>query len=92
VENFGLDGSGAHCGKTEIQERDLVSMYTPLAAIEVKNSNKAKKIFADYFNSIFKKNGMLRMFKSFRSKILNIFKTTNKKLCIWGSFTIYVEI
>jgi hypothetical protein len=67
VENIGLDRTGTHCGEAKIRKMDLISEYTPITPIKVENSNKAKKLFADYFNSLSGRN-------SIRNNIVKVFK------------------
>jgi hypothetical protein len=70
VENIGFDGTGVHCGKVEDQKRELVSVYTPPTLIEVKDSDNAKEIFADYFAAN-QKSGIVEKFKRFLLKKRN---------------------
>jgi hypothetical protein len=71
VRNIGLDGSGIHCGTTEEFNSDLVSTYTPMTPIDVKNSRKATQAFIRYFYSVSVKNTSLRIFRYVREKIIS---------------------
>ncbi len=49
VQNIGLDSSGTHCGTSMAYDVDIVGECVELTAIPVKESARARVVFAEYF-------------------------------------------
>jgi hypothetical protein len=67
VKNIGIDGSGTHCGNIGVFNSDFPDVYKSVPLIDVCDCTKARKIVAQYFNSMRKRNNALkRCFKSIK--------------------------
>jgi hypothetical protein len=53
VANIGFDGSGTHCGGTDMSDRETFGDYVPLRRIPVRESSLARKAFQRYFKARF---------------------------------------
>jgi len=52
VENIGHDGSGTHCSKNNNSNTSIVRNYNVNLEVEIKESDIAKQLHIEYFNSL----------------------------------------
>jgi hypothetical protein len=70
VKNIGFDGSGTHCGDTDIYDTFFSYVYKPLSLIDVSDSAIARKIITHYFYTTGKRN-ILRRLVRFIKRIMD---------------------